>query len=194
MKRMQIDFAPVSGWWSAGSDKSRRALWWLVCAILLAALAAVTGTALQVAAERDRAEMRRAVAAGDLERASQGGAEEDVARIESAEAVSHASLHLNYPWASLIDSLERNNRQGVGLMSLEMGVVRQSNKMVIEVAELAAGLDYLEALKLAPGFNGLVLARQEAVMVEGSQRWRFTLEAPQPVKAERAVRGEGGAQ
>ncbi|GAA5160038.1 hypothetical protein [Viridibacterium curvum] len=194
MKPMHIDFAPVAGWWEAGSDKGRRPLWWLLCLLLVAAFVTACMACWQMAGERDRAVSRKTSIAAELDRASQGSGEDDLAKIESAEAVAHASQHLNYPWATLIDSLEKNNRQGVNIMSMEFGIVRQSNKMVIEASELGAGLDYLEALKAAPGFNGLVLARQEAVMVDGGQRIRFTLDAPQPVKAEKQARTEGGAQ
>jgi hypothetical protein len=194
MKPMHIDFAPHAGWWNAGSDKANRPLWWVICGLLIAAVFMSAFFAWQLDREKAIAMSSRASVQAALDRAGQGDEQADMAKIESAEAIAHASLHLNYPWATLISSLERNTRPGVNVLSMEFGLVRQSNKLVVEASELAAGLDYLEALKGMPGFDSVALMRQEAVSVDGSPRIRFTLEAPQPVAPARTARNEGGAQ
>lgn len=194
MKSMQIDFAPRTGWWNAGSDTASRPLWWLVSALLMVAVAMAAFFALQLEGEKASAIARRAAVQAELDRAGQGDEGADLARIESAEAIAQASLHLNYPWATLIGSLEKNVRPGVSVLSVEFGLVRQSNKLVVEAIELGAGMDYIEALKAAPGFASLVLTRQESVNVDGSPRLRFTLEMPQPVVLPKAALAEGGGQ
>ncbi len=179
MRTLKIDFAPRRGWWDAGVDRKRRPLWVFLCVLLAAALVATLSLIWQFDQQRSAALARLSSAQAALDASQAGDEDNTVASTESAEAVAQARTHLNYPWANLLGTLEHKSRPAVTLLSLEMGAVRQSNKLVIETQDAAVALDYLKDLKASPEFANLALVRQETTVGEGGQRLRFTFEAAQ---------------
>ncbi|KAF7598754.1 MAG: hypothetical protein CGU28_14555 [Candidatus Dactylopiibacterium carminicum] len=85
---------------------------------------------------------------------------------------------LDYPLIDLLERLEAHAGDDVRLLSLEMGAVRTSVRLVVQAPALSVVLDYLDALRKEPGFENLVLVRQEAPGNDGAGL-RFTLEMPQ---------------
>ncbi|MDB5814667.1 MAG: hypothetical protein JWN23_1784 [Rhodocyclales bacterium] len=178
MKPLQIDFVPRHGWLEAGTDKARRPVWLLLCAVMLILLGASLTTAWKLQHERSVVNARVATLQSALNVSEEGEAQNETATADSAEAVSQANMHLNYPWASMLGSLEHNVRTGVTLVSLELGVLRQASKLVIETADVASALSFADSLRADPAYASLVLTRQETVAADGATHMRFTFEAP----------------
>jgi hypothetical protein len=178
VKGLQIDFAPRHGWLEAGTDKARRPLWALLCVLMLLLLGASLTTAWKLQRERSAVNVRVASLQTALNVTQEGEAQNETATADSAAAVGEANMHLNYPWVSMLGSLERNTRPEITLMSLEMGVLRQSSKLVIETGDMPSALKFIDTLRADPAYSSLILTRQEAVAADGSNRLRFTLEAP----------------
>jgi len=178
LKPLQIDFAPRHGWLEAGTDKQRRPLWALLCVFMLILLAASLTTAWKLQRERSAVNTRVAALQTELNVSEEGAAQNESATAESAVSVHQANMHLNYPWATMLGILESNTRPEVTLISLEMGVMRQSNKLVIESAGVPAALSFLDSLRDEAVYSTLTLIRQETVASDGATRMRFTLEAP----------------
>ncbi len=185
MKGLQIDFAPRHSWLEAGTDKARRPLWALLCVLMLLLLGASLTTAWKLQRERSAVNARVATLQAALNVSEEGEAQNETATADSAQAIGEANMHLNYPWADMLGSLERNTRPEITLMSLEMGVMRQSSKLVIETADMSSALGFIDTLRAEPAYASLILTRQEAVAADGTNRLRFTLEAPvaQPEQA-----------
>jgi hypothetical protein len=177
LKPVQIDFAPRHGWLEAGTDKRRRPLWALLCAGMLVLLVASLTTAWRLQRERTAVNTRVAALQDELNVSDEGDPQADTAIADSEESVQVANSHLNYPWANMLGILEQNMRPEVTLVSLEMGVLRQSNKLVIESTDLPAALSFVDELRDEPFYATLALTRQETVS-DGVMHMRFTLEAP----------------
>jgi hypothetical protein len=185
---LQIDFAPRHGVLEAGTDKAHHPLWLLLSALMLALLCVSLTTAWKLQRERSAINTRVVALQTALDVRDEGLAQNDSATAESAQSVYLANLHLNYPWAGMLGTLEHSVRPEVTLISLEMGVLRQSNKIVIESANAASALSFMETLRDEPAYASLALTRQETVVAaDGATRMRFTLEAPvaQPEQAAR---------
>ena len=187
MKGLQIDFAPRHGWLEAGTDKARRPLWALLCVSMLILLVVCMTTAWKLQRERSVVSARVSALQTELNVSEEGEAQNETASADSAQAVTEANMHLNYPWVDMLGTLESNTRPEVSLMSLEMGVMRQSSKLVIETADMSSALGFIDALRANPAYSSLILTRQETVTADGANRIRFTLEAPlaQPEQAAR---------
>jgi len=178
LKALQIDFAPRQRWYEAGTDKRHRLLWAGVCVVMLLLLGASVATAWKLSHERSAVSARVTTLRAALEAGQESAARSDDLSAEAAESVQQANQHLNYPWANMLGILERNAQPQVTLMSVEMGVVRQSNKLVIEAADVGAALSYVENLRKQPAYASLMVVRQEKTGTDGAQGMRFTLEAP----------------
>lgn len=190
MKPMQIDFAPRRGVLEAGSDKRHRPLWLMLCVLGLVLLVASFSAAWKLQRERSKVNERVATLQAELNVSDEGAAQDESANADSAESVLRANMHLNYPWATMLGVLEQNMRPQITLISLEMGVLRQSNKLVVEAGDVAAALSFLDSLREEPQYATLILTRQETVVGEGGTRMRFTFEAP-IVQAESATKKAG---
>jgi hypothetical protein len=186
LKPLQIDFAPRRGWLEAGTDKRHRPLWALLCVGMLVLLGGSLTAAWNLQRERSVVNTHVAALQSELNVTEEGDEQTDTAMADSAESVQAANMHLNYPWANMLGILEQNMRPEVTLLSLEMGVLRQSNKIVIESTDLPSALSYLDDLRDEPFYATLALTRQETVN-DNTMHMRFTLEAPvaqaeEPVK------------
>ncbi|MDB5801479.1 MAG: hypothetical protein JWL63_2418 [Rhodocyclales bacterium] len=190
MKPLQIDFAPRHGWLEAGTDKARRPLWALLCGLMLLLLAASLTTAWKLQRERSAVNTRIATLQSALNISEEGEAQNETATAESAQAIALANMHLNFPWVGLLGTLERNTRPEIRLVSLEMGVLRQSSKLVVETTDTPSALSFVDTLRAQPAYASLTLTRQETVAADGASRMRFTLEAPL-VQAEQPARKAG---
>ena len=178
MRPLQIDFAPRHGVLEAGTDKAHRPLWLLTCLAMLILLGVSLTTAWKLQRERAVVGSRVAALQSALDVREEGEAQNDSVKAEAAQSVQQANMHLNYPWASMLGTLEQSVRPEITLVSLEMGVLRQSNKFVIESPNAAAALSFMETMRDEPAFGSLTLTRQETVAGEGPVRMRFTLDAP----------------
>jgi hypothetical protein len=178
LKPLQIDFAPRHGWLEAGSDKRHRSLWAVLCVLMLVLLGTSLATAWKLQRERSVVNARVAALQTALEVGQESEARNDSVSAEAAQSVQQANEYLNYPWANMLGTLERNAQPPITLISLEMGVMRQTNKLVIEAADVGAALGYVETLRKQPAYSSLMLMRQEKAGTDGAPVMRFTLEAP----------------
>lgn len=191
MKPLLIDFAPRQKWWQAGSDRRLRPLWIALSAFMLVLFAAVFLQSSRL--EHQRAEVKSQL---DVMQAAMTAAQEEDTRTESvtldsAEAVAQANSFLNYPWPTLFSSLEHSLRPEVHLVSMELGVMRQSSKLVVDANDANVALEYLDALRDEPGFATVALAKQEAITGQGEARMRFTIETPSARGAQRSSAAKG---
>lgn len=178
MKPVQIDFAPRQGWMEAGTDKRRRPLWAALSLLLLLLLVASLTSVWKLQRERSAVNVRVAALQTELEVSQEGEAHNESATAESADSVRQANMHLNFPWVSMLGTLEHVSKPEITLVSLEMGVLRQSSKIVIEAGDGATALGFLESLREEPAYAAMALTRQEAATTDGAAHMRFTLEAP----------------
>lgn len=107
---------------------------------------------------------------------------------DDAELVAGAVAGLNYPWANIMSNLERSLTPGVSMISIELGVARQSVKMVIDAPDIDHAIPYVDGIRHDPMFAQVTLVKQEVVNLgDNVTAMRFTLEAPTtaPVGASR---------
>jgi hypothetical protein len=179
LKPLQIDFTPRHDWLEAGSDKRHRPLWALACVLAVLLLVASITTAWKLQRERSVVNVRVADLQTELDVGQESEARNDSLTAESAQSVQQANQYLNYPWARMLGTLEQNARPQVLLISLEMGVQRQSSKLVVEAADVGAVLSYIETLREEPAYASLMLIREEkGATGADAGAMRFTLEAP----------------
>ncbi|MEC5386916.1 hypothetical protein VVD49_14370 [Uliginosibacterium sp. H3] len=179
MKPMLIDFTPRQQWFEAGTDRRRRPVWAVACVLALVLLVACMTVAWKL--QRERAAVKTQVTAlqAELDVGQENDALADSLKAESAQSIQQANQFLNYPWAKMLGTLERNARPEVTMISLEMGVQRQSSKFVVEAADVGAVLSYVETLREEPVYASLMLVRQErGSSNDPAAGMRFTLEAP----------------
>ncbi|HSD37735.1 MAG TPA: hypothetical protein VLC92_09500 [Rhodocyclaceae bacterium] len=192
MKPLQIDFTPRHDWLEAGTDKRHRSVWALACLLALFLLVASLTIAWKLQSERSAVNARIADLQTELDVGQESEARNDSLTAESAQSVQQANQFLNYPWAKMLGTLEHNARPEVSLISLEMGVQRQSSKLVVEGADVGAVLSYIETLREEPLYASLMLVRQEkggAGADGGGQRFTLEAAAAQP---EPPVAGKSG--
>lgn len=183
MKAVNIDFAPVRG---AGHRPGARN--WLIVAALLGALAvagALFGNNLASQAAAMRIKAQEIDATRDAERSA--ALVKDQIAPDVADAINGVIRMLDYPVMDLLAQLERCARPNVSLMSVELGSVRSSLRIIIQAPGLPEALDYLEALRAEPGFRNVSIIRQEPDAGDRGDAWRFTLETPQGDPVQRAT-------
>ena len=190
MKPLQIDFAPRHGWLEAGTDKRSRPVWILACGLALLLLGTSVTAAWKLQRQRTVVNTQVAALQVELDVGQESEAHNDSLTAESAQSIQQANQFLNYPWAKMLGTLEHNARPEVTMISLEMGVQRQSSKFVVEAADVGAVLSYIETLREEPVYASLMLVRQERSGTDPGAGMRFTLEAasgqPEPQAAKKS--------
>jgi hypothetical protein len=110
-----------------------------------------------------------------------------------ASAVNSTVDMLNYPLMDIFKILEKHSRKRVSVISVELGPVRSSLRMVVQASSALDVLDYLDEMKIEPGFRNIALTRQESAGGDGpGMNWRFTLEVPQTANLAQVVNDVGG--
>jgi len=194
MKPLNIDFAPRHGVFAAGTDRRHRPLWYAACALAL--LAVVASGSVVWSMQREHAGLSAQLddLRSRVQLASDTSAADDQApSADSEESITAANQHLNYPWLNVLDSLERHVQPELNFVSIELGPLRPSAKLIVEAPDVMQALNFADALKTEALFARTVLTRQESVVADGAQRMRFTFEAlqsglaaPEPASAPKA--------
>lgn len=90
---------------------------------------------------------------------------------------------LNQPWVPLLAALEQAGSKQVALLQLETDPVKQQLRIIGEVKQRQALLDYMARLERLPELGNVVLQEHHINVQDKEQPIRFTLQAqwePQP--------------
>lgn len=115
--------------------------------------------------------------------------------LEVADAVNGAIRLLDYPSIEMLTQLEHHARPEVSVVSVELGAIRSSVRIVVQADNASQVLDYMEAIKTEPAFRNVALTRQESAANnsgQGTAGWRFTLEVPQAEAPSHAAGAQKG--
>jgi len=190
MKALHIDF-------SARRAARTSLLLWGLC--LVGALFAIAGVTLgSILAERAGERVSQA----DEMLAQQASLSEAILHQEEvspvvAVAANGAIRKLNYPLIEILTELERHATPEVRVVSVELGPIRTSLRLVVQATTIPRVLDYMDQIKKENDFRDVVLTHQEPVSSGDAQGMsRFTLEVAQqgaemtPAGSNTAAEGE----
>lgn len=191
MRHIGIDFSrnkvPVLG------ASLRSALWWGLGVVALVATLSAAGVLLK--ANADAQGLAAHIDQLDAATQTEDAQPQSVSSLspDALEVVNGAVNQLNYPWFDVLGALERHVRSEVFLMSLEVGIVRSSTKIIIQAPDIDEALSYVDSLKDEPALRGISVVKQETTSSEGSgSAIRLTLDLPQRGGAVMPVAPRGG--
>jgi Tfp pilus assembly protein PilN len=176
MRRLRIDFAPMSG--RARLARVHPAAW------LVAAAAAAIGMHAAIAlADVNRrqgdidAELRRVQTLRARQTAHANAPAKSAILETQAHAVNAAIAQLNLPWRDVLDAVEAATPETIALLAIEPDAKKQIVKGTAEAKSSDAMIAYVEDLKRQPFFTFVTLTKHEINAQDPNKPIRFQFEA-----------------
>lgn len=194
MKSMYVDFSGHANMPGLAPRSAREVLFWGV--LLLAIIAALGGLVMlsQVSAQTKAIENQIAEIESDQVMAIAPEPEADMPP-DVIAGINSAVTHLNYPWSEIFSALEKSSHPDVAIVTLEVGLARQTAKITVDAPGANEVLTYIEQLRGQPNVGVVSLTRQELVTTDNNtQMMRFTLDVQQTGAATIAAGTPGAAQ
>lgn len=92
-------------------------------------------------------------------------------------AMGRMTQHLNTPWPSIFDVLERHTSKEVALLSIEPDAIKNSVHLEVEARTLPALLELAQRLGSSPAFRPVAISRHEVVERDPNKPFRMSLDA-----------------
>jgi hypothetical protein len=102
-------------------------------------------------------------------------------------ALARSSNHLNVPWATILDELERHATKDIALLAIDPDAVQGRVRLEFEARRLQSLVDFAQRLGSSPGFERVALAKHEIVDRDPAKPVRMSLEVKLARSGEMAI-------
>lgn len=104
-----------------------------------------------------------------------------VATVEPLSAPNWAARariaqHLNFPWATVLNELERHASKDVAVVSIDPDAVHGRVRLELEARQLRSLIEYAERLGTSPEFDRVALGKHELAERDPAKPVRLSLE------------------
>lgn len=91
-------------------------------------------------------------------------------------ALARSTHHLNVPWATILDELERHATKDIALLAIDPDAVQGRVRLDFEARRLQSLVDFAERLNSSPGFERVALSKHEIIERDPARPVRMSLE------------------
>ena len=105
-------------------------------------------------------------------------------------ALARSAHHLNVPWATILDELERHATKDVALLAIDPDAVQGRVRLEFEARRLQSLVDFAQRLGSSSGFERVALAKHEIVERDPAKPVRMSLEVKLARSGEMAIAGK----
>lgn len=92
-------------------------------------------------------------------------------------ALARSTHHLNVPWATILDELEKHAAKDVAVLAIDPDAVKGRVRLEFEARQLQSLVDFAQRLGRSPEFESVALAKHESVDRDPAKPVRMSLEA-----------------
>lgn len=179
MRRVVVDFSSATRdrWLGSGSSRPTNLAAMLFTAAALVGCCAVALHGFSVTAQLHESREHGA----DLQQridALNARLHKPVAKVprEQAAELNRITRHLNTPWATIFEVLERRTPQNVALLAIEPDASRQTVRLTAEARALEDLMHCAESLRADPAVRRILLIEHETNERDPTRPVRLTLE------------------